>query len=71
MKETQKKKFQLHLLKQMDASTEVQLLENMKTLILILRNLSMVRQNELHFIKNERMINMMIELFIEELDNDT
>ena len=45
--------------------SELELLENVKTIILILRNLSFIKGNELQILKCRKIVDIVISLFID------
>jgi len=50
--------------------SELELINHLKMIVLIVRNLSFIRANEHHFIKCFKLIDIMISLFVDLADKE-
>ena len=50
--------------------SELTLINNLKSIILVLRNLSFVKQNEHHLIKCFKVVDLVISLFVDLADRE-
>lgn len=50
--------------------TEIELIEHLRTILLIIRNLTFVRANENHLVKNFKLLDMLTSMFVDLLDEE-
>lgn len=51
-------------------TTEFELIEHLRMMVLIIRNLSFIRANEHHLIKCFKLLDIMISLFVDLIDRE-
>ena len=69
MDELRKKRKKLVTVLHQEVS-ELELINHLKMIVLIVRNLSFIRANEHHFIKCFKLIDIMISLFVDLADKE-
>ena len=50
--------------------TELELIDHLRMIVLIIRNLSFIRSNEHHLIKCFKLIDIMTSLFVDQIDRE-